>query len=238
MISLFLLFVICTVVRFRGINLDTTNACSLKCPGCARQRFKDGLNGFEDLVGPVPGRPITMEEMDVITDYFDTIAFCGTISDPSLHPRFHDLLQMCVDKGKEAIVHVAATVRPSKWWTKAFMISKGHNVRWVFGIDGKPEDSYKYRVNQNGKFLYNMMIRAASMGIPTTWHYVVFNYNENDIEECKKDAEKRNIEFVKIVSCRWLTEDLMALRPSKEYVDESDTGRRQSLRDDDKYAFS
>ena len=83
MILLFLLYVIGIVVRFRGINLDATNHCSLKCPGCARQRFVDGLNGFEDIVGPVPGRPITLEEMDKITDYFEEISFCKNIDSNS-----------------------------------------------------------------------------------------------------------------------------------------------------------
>jgi len=235
MMILFLLFVIGIVVRFRGINLDATNHCSLKCPGCARQRFVDGLNGFEDIVGPVPGRPITLEEMDKITDYFEEISFCGTISDPTLHPKFHDLLQMCVDKDVETIVHVAATIRPSKWFTKAFNISKGYNVRWVFGIDGKPEDSHKYRIGQDGKFLYNMMIRAAAMGIKTTWNYVVFNYNENDTESCRLDAESRGIEFDKIISCRWWTDELQLLKPSKDYVDEKETGIRQSVRENDSY---
>ena len=238
MILLFLLFVIGIVDRFRGINLDATNHCSLKCPGCARQRFEDGLNGFEDIVGPVPGRPITLDEMDKITDYFEEISFCGTISDPSLHPKFHDLLQMCVDKNVETIVHVAATIRPSNWFTKAFKISKGHNVRWVFGIDGKPEDSHKYRKGQNGKFLYNMMIRCAALGIKTTWNYVVFNYNENDTESCRKDAETRGIEFDKIISCRWWTDELQLLKPSKDYVDEKETGIRQSIRENDSYVRS
>ena len=74
-----------------------------------------------------------------------------------------------------------------------------------------------------------MMIRAAAMGLKTTWHYIVFNYNENDVEECQRDAENRNITFVKIVSCRWWTEDLIALKPSKEYVEESELGMKRSV---------
>jgi len=219
------------VDKFYGINLDITYLCSLKCPGCARQRYTDGKNGFQDLVtgGPVPGKHMTYEEMDVVSDYFQGITFCGTHSDPQFHPEFHKFLQLCVDKKKTIQVHVAATAQKSSWWTKAFQISKGGDVEWVFGIDGKPEDSHKYRKNQNGKFLYNMMIRAAAMGLKTTWHYIVFNYNENDVDECQREAEKRNITFVKIVSCRWWTEDLLALKPSEAYVEESKLGMKRSV---------
>ena len=217
--------------KFYGINLDITYLCSLKCAGCARQRYTDGLNGFENHVtgGPVPGKHMSMEEMDVVSDYFQGITFCGTHSDPQFHPQFHEFLQMCVDKKKTIQVHVAATARKSSWFTKAFQISKGHDVEWIFGIDGKPEDSHIYRKNQDGKFLYNMMIRCASMGIKTTWHYIIFNYNEHYIEECARDAERRNISFVKIESCRWWTEELLQLKPNTSYVDEDELGKKRSV---------
>ena len=133
--------------KFYGINLDITYLCSLKCPGCARQRYTDGKNGFQDLVtgGTVPGKHMTYEEMDVVSDYFQGITFCGTHSDPQFHPQFHEFLQLCVDKKRTIQVHVAATAQKSSWWTKAFQISKGGDVEWVFGIDGKPEDSHKYK---------------------------------------------------------------------------------------------
>ena len=66
------------------------------------------------------------------------------------------------------------------------------------------------------------------MGIKTTWHYIIFNYNEHYVEECARDAEQRNISFVRIESCRWWTEELLQLKPNSSYVDVDELGKKRS----------
>ena len=49
--------------RNRGINIDTTFRCTLECPGCSRTKFKK-------LGKRIPGKDLTIEQFDKITDYF------------------------------------------------------------------------------------------------------------------------------------------------------------------------
>ena len=98
-------------------------------------------------------------------------------------------------------------------------MSMGKNVEWIFAIDGLPQDSNKYRVNQDGEKLYDIMLRCASFGVKTQWQYIVFNYNEKDVDHCKRIAEERGIKFLQITSGRWGTEVLKSLQPSKNYSD-------------------
>ena len=191
-----------------GIDLDLSNRCTNKCPGCSREKFKH-----------VPGSDLTESDMEKISNFFQAITFCGQVSDPVLHPNFHKLLAICLRKNRRVVVHTAVAVRPKMWWSKAFIMSRGRNVEWIFAIDGLPKDSHKYRVNQDGEKLFEIMLKCASFGVDTTWQYIVFNYNEKDIDTCKKIAKEHNIRFQQINSGRWNTEALRSLQPSKNYSD-------------------
>ena len=89
--------------------------------------------------------------------------------------------------------------------------------RWIFGLDGLPKDSHKYRVNQNGNLVWEQMKIGAKNGNEIMWQYIVFSYNENDIEEAKSMAKDNNIIFRLIESSRWFGED-DSLRPSKHFI--------------------
>tara|TARA_R100001510_G_C7558836_1_gene139672 strand:- start:416 stop:742 length:327 start_codon:yes stop_codon:yes gene_type:complete len=96
-------------------------------------------------------------------------------------------------------------------------MSRGKNIEWVFAIDGLPWDSHKYRVNQDGEKLFDIMLKCASFHVPTTWQYIVFNYNQKDVEQCKNIAKKHDIKFMQIDSGRWGTEALKSLQPDDDY---------------------
>jgi len=208
------------------ISLDITNRCPNKCPGCIRQ---DGEHYIKS------GRDMTEKEMHMICDYFDTIEFCGQISDATAHPNFLKLLRICTSKNKKVVIHVAASHQSDRWWYKAFLLSKHKNVTWIFGIDGLPKDSKKYRINQNGEKLYDKMIMCSKFGIKTVWQYIVFNYNQNDIEICKKLAFKNKLEFMLVKSCRYdftntvgkpLYINNTELKPSDEWISTDGTENR------------
>ena len=54
------------------------------------------------------------------------------------------------------------------------------------------------------------------MGLNTHWRMIVFKYNENDIEECKKLANHYNINFELIKSSRFTKND--SLKPTTHYI--------------------
>ena len=48
---------------------------------------------------------------------------------------------------------------------------------------------------------------GVKMGLIIRWQYIVFNYNENNIEEARQLAKDNGIQFAVIYSGRWNTKD-------------------------------
>lgn len=179
----------------KHFNIDIGNRCTLQCSECVRTRY---LKRGQKL----PGGDMTLEQFDKLSNFFRgrEISFCGTWSDPIFNPHFIDMLKMCKDKNIKAEVHTAASHKPEKWYDGAFAANL--NARWIFGIDGLPEQSHIYRVNQDGQKLFNIMLKAKAAGIETEWQYLVFDYNESNIEQAKKIAKDNNIRFLLIETTR------------------------------------
>tara|TARA_X000001036_G_scaffold225601_1_gene211101 strand:+ start:142 stop:765 length:624 start_codon:yes stop_codon:yes gene_type:complete len=205
------------MARFPKINLDITHRCTLQCKRCNRAIF--ARHNVK-----VPGQDLSVKDYKKILSFFKEVYFCGQISDPIFHPKFIEFLEL----GKEhnIIVHTAASHKPESWYKKAFEANK--NALWTFGIDGLPKDSHKYRVNQDGEKLFKMACMASKMGLWVKWQYIVFKYNENDIETARQMAKKHNMIFEVQKSSRFFEED--DLKPTKQqhYIKRKNYGKNIS----------
>lgn len=191
------------------INIETTTRCTLKCPACVRQHY------YTKNKRPILGTDISLKSLDVITDYYDSIGFCGNFSDPTTHPDLYSLLKMCVNKSKQVTVAVASTHRSRGWFRRHFLLTKNSNVTWEFAIDGLPSDSHKYRINQDGEKLFEIMKIGNSMGCQVIWKYILFNYNEDSVEQAHELASSIGIRLNIIKSVRW-EDDMAKYRPTNE----------------------
>jgi len=185
------------------INLDITHRCLLQCPKCQRNVFP-GLHKR--------GHDLSIKDFKKISDYFSKIVFCGQMSDPIYHPNFLDFLE--ISKDREVSVDTNGHGKGWKFWAKAFTYK---NITWRFGLDGLPKDSHKYRINQDGEHVFEVMKFGKSMDANIHWNYIVFKYNENDIKTAKYIAKGNGIKLNIIKSSRWdLNDDY---KPSKMYLE-------------------
>jgi len=192
----------------KAITIDTSSRCTLECAECWRQKNRNkGLNPS------LNGRDVSIEDIKKLLPYYDHFLFCGQFSDPIFNKDIIPILELLYAYNKEVNFNTAATSRKhnKEWYEAAF---KAHpKAKWTFGIDGLPKDSEWYRVNQDGEFLFEMMILAAESGINTFWQYIVFSYNEDTIEEAMAIASKHNIKFVKYLTTAFPNKAFM---PKKE----------------------
>ena len=181
-----------TILNRKSINLDITHRCTLECPKCLRRSVP--TNNLGDL---------SLDSFKKIISHFDQIEFCGQISDPIFHPQFIEFLELTRDK--RVFVHTAASHKPMDWYMDAFSANK--NATWEFGIDGLPKDSHKYRINQYGEYLFEVMKSGKENGNDIRWQYIIFKYNENDISEAIELARKYQIPLQLNKSSRWSSSD-------------------------------
>ena len=180
----------------RSVNLDITHRCAIECPNCPRQY------DYRDKGLKVPGQDLSDSNFEKIIDFMKYIDFEGQYSDPVHHPKFIEFLEKSYVKKIEVEIHNASSVKSLKWYIKAF---KAHPyAKWIFGIDGLPKDSHKYRINQDGEKLFNIMKESVNyLKAKPTWQYIVFRYNQNDIDEAIKLADSIGVNFYKLISSRW-----------------------------------
>jgi organic radical activating enzyme len=195
----------------KPVNLDITNRCPLQCPSCQRQTgwYNRHRHLFNDM---------SVEDLQKFIDSgFTWLEFSGQQSDPMAHPNILEFISLCYSIRLD--IHTATSHRKKQFYEEAFDRS-GMKTKWIFGLDGLPEESHKHRVNQDGVYLYEMMKLGARMGVDVIWQYIVFNYNQDHIEQAKKMSIDDGIEFKLSFSDRWdkgEPANAFHLKPRDEY---------------------
>ncbi len=203
----------------KAINIESSTRCTLECPKCERKYLES--NNI-----PFVGGDMSVSDFTKVMEYYDIIRFIGNISDPIFAPNLIDFLKLTYENKKKTVLHTAASHKTPTWYMKAFKANV--DAKWIFGIDGLPKDSHNYRINQDGEHLFDMMKLAINCGLSPVWKYIVFKYNQNDIDEARALAEYNGIEFKLVQSSRfgeghrygeWKDEmwDNLLFRPDEEY---------------------
>ena len=195
--------------RNKGLNIDITHRCALECPRCQRQTF------FRDRGKKVYGVDISLEDIKKLAAFYKCFDFCGQLSDPVHHPKFIEILAYLRSINVKCYVHNASSAKSLDWYIKAWKANT--SATWIFGIDGLPNESHKYRVNQDGEKLFKIMCESKKyLNTRSVWQYIIFNYNEDHLEEAKKMADEHDLFFIQKQSSRWLSHD-DPFMPSKKY---------------------
>jgi len=186
----------------KSINVDITHRCPLECPRCQRHRqfTRHGLK--------VHGRDLPLKDFNKIIKKFSGINFCGQLSDPVHHPKFITMLKMVYENSNSCHVHHATGYKKMEWYIKAFQANP--KACWWFGIDGTPDVSHKYRINQDGQKLFEVMRESVKhLQRKPIWQYIIFRYNEDPemIEKAHQMASDIGAEFMLTHSSRWLGEN-------------------------------
>ncbi len=195
--------------RHKGLNIDITHRCALECPRCQRQ------TQFRDRGQKVYGVDISLEDIKKLAAHYKCFDFCGQLSDPVHHPKFIEILAYLKSVNVKCYVHNASSAKSLDWYIKAWKANT--SATWIFGIDGLPNESHKYRVNQDGEKLFKIMCESQKyLNTRSVWQYIIFNYNEDHLEEAKKMADEHDLFFIQKQSSRWLSHD-DPFMPSKKF---------------------
>ena len=184
----------------QNLDFGLTTRCNAACPQCPRtdNSIKKGYSWIKQ-------EEITLDDMKKIVppSFFKkhnifSVSFCGGYGDPLLAKDLFEITEYL-----RGLVRPTATLsiatngsmkKPIKWWHElGKILSKWNSCEVTFGLDGIDQDMHsKYRVHTNFlKILENAQI-LQMYGISTRWQYIVFDYNEDFVEEARALSKKYN----------------------------------------------
>ena len=109
------------------------------------------------------------------------INLCGNYGDPIYHPEFHNLVQQLKQKGCSIRINTNGSYRSAEWWQQLTATLDSRDTI-VFSVDGTPDNFVNYRINADWPSIEQAMRICAQSSARTVWRYIVFSYNQDDIE--------------------------------------------------------
>ena len=188
----------------KGLHIELTNKCTLKCPRCSRTQFieqfpKKWTNtdiNFKDL----------LEFIDIdITGL--TMKLCGNYGDPIYYDELIELIRELKKRKANIELSTNGSYKSQEWWHQlAGVLTDSDRV--IFGIDGVPENFTKYRVNADWSSMLTGITEMILSEAQVVWQYILFSYNLDTVEQARQLAEKLGFDhFETAESVRWDNKD-------------------------------
>ena len=179
-----------------GFHIELTNMCTLKCAGCARTRFIQQWPSHWNNHNIDSDALFKFLNID-LTD--KKINICGNYGDPIYHPDFIDIVRKFKHRGANVSIVTNGSYRKSQWWSELCDLLTEHD-RVCFSIDGVPDNFTQYRVNADWDSIKTGIQACVQSQCKTTWKYIVFSYNQTDIEQARNlsislGIDKFTVEF-------------------------------------------
>jgi len=177
-----------------GFHLEVTNMCTLKCSGCARTQFiEQWPNHWENH---------NLDYND-LSNFLDidiegmTFFLCGNYGDPIYHPDLYNIINILKSRGGIIEITTNGSYRKQHWWKKILSLLDS-NDSITFSIDGIPENFTEYRKNADWKSIEVAIKECVKSDVKTIWKYIVFSFNENNMQDAEDLSRKYGIDKFKL----------------------------------------
>ena len=187
------------------LEIELTTKCTLGCPACPRNSPDHGEHTKENWdVGHMDtalAKSLANDPTD--RDYL----FVGCYGDPIYHPDFIDIVRYYIERNRTLTIHTNGSFKKQKWWDELASLNWSHKQQFNFSVDGLEETNHLYRIRANWK---SIMMGMKTMGaLPLDrkpildWKYLVFPYNEYQVEDARKLANSLGFDrFLPVTSER------------------------------------
>lgn len=197
--------------QIQGFHIEPTNMCTLKCPQCARTDF------IERFPSAWSNRNLNLDTLKSFLDINlsgKIINLCGNYGDPIYYPNLIKMITYFKNQGAIINLSTNGSYKSISWW-KSVADLLDENDTIVFGIDGIPSTFTTYRINADWASIEDALLVLSKTSIKIVWQYIIFSFNENDIDAARELANTYNVTEFKIVnSDRW-TESTEWLKPTQ-----------------------
>jgi wyosine [tRNA(Phe)-imidazoG37] synthetase (radical SAM superfamily) len=199
-----------TVENISGFHLEPTNICTLKCAGCARTRF------IQQWPEHWKNHSIDLDALFKFLDIDLTnkkITLCGNYGDPIYHPDLSGLIKEFKQRGAHISITTNGSYRKVEWWQElCALLDEQDQV--CFSIDGLPENFTQYRVNADWESIKTGIDTCVDSRCRTTWKFIVFSYNQSNIEQARQLSSSLGIDLFKVMYSDRFDSETEYLKPA------------------------
>jgi MoaA/NifB/PqqE/SkfB family radical SAM enzyme len=186
--------------ELQGFHLEPTNMCTLKCPRCSRTEF---INQFPKKW---TNKNLNLEHLKQFLDidlHGKQILINGTYGDAIYYDQLFELIKYLKTAGSTINLSTNGSYKTKEWWTELNQLLD-QNDEITFGIDGLPTNFIQYRINADWTSINDGINILRQGSVKLAWQYILFSYNENDIEQTKILANALGFNrFFVLDSNRW-----------------------------------
>ena len=123
---------------------------------------------------------------------------------------------MCDGQGKAVRIATVGSGKKDEWWEEAYSYGVGENA-WYFGVDGIDEKSELYRIGSKFTDVWQRMKQGRDAGHTIVWQYIIFGYNEHEVDRAMEIAKQEDFSLLLINTNRGFNPDSPLLRKNVNF---------------------
>lgn len=201
-----------------GFHLELTNMCTLKCPRCARTKF------IEQFPKNWTNNNLNFDHLKSFLDIDltgKTFILCGNYGDPIYYDQLFEVIDYLKNNNANVNISTNGSYRTAAWWEElTCRLTKDDSI--IFGIDGLPNNFTQYRVNADWETILSGISVIAKSTAKMVWQYIVFSYNQTNIEEAKVLSKNLGFDEFKLVRSDRFDSVTDYLRPTGDMIGSRD----------------
>ena len=198
------------------LELEISSRCTLGCMACPRnyQPKDKWYSGFMDF--------------DVLKDIVDNsnfkrYVFCGGYGDAIYHPQILKILEYMLSTDKMFFMETNGAHKPKRFWDELIELPWRQGCGFIFSIDGLQDTNYIYRKNTDwDSIMYGVntiLSKPRKQRMRMKWKYLVFPYNQHQVEDARKFAMDLGFEeFLPVKSIRQYNPEWFSSEEEKQLI--------------------
>lgn len=181
------------------IEFNVTTFCQAKCLSCVRTILINYNNGFEIAHSNLDKFINSCNNLDIDPEEC-SIALCGELGDPMMHPNIDKIITLFTDKGYDVVINTNGGLRSPSFYAE---LAKNPKLSLTFGIDGLDHDiNWKYREGVDFQRAWSNMLSWFSNSRRGSWTFLVFDWNKEQILDVSAIAARLHIPLSIIINNR------------------------------------
>jgi len=173
--------------KIRQLTTELTFRCNAKCPACHRLKpLRVNLNDAKYT--------ITLENFKTLfypklLQNLEWLVFNGNFGDSIMNREFREILSYVKSHDTKVLIHTNGGIHDKDYWTDiGNTLTKWDIIN--FDLDGLSDTHSIHRINTTyEKVLENAKTVIDCGDTQVHWKYIVFDYNQHQVEEAKQIAK-------------------------------------------------